>query len=716
MEQISDNRESWGSRPGFILAAIGSAVGLGNVWRFPNECYANGGAAFLIPYIVAMIVIGIPLLIMEFSIGHLTRKAAPLAFKHVDKKWEFAGWWPIVMNFTILCYYSVIIAWVFNYFIYSFNLGWGDETDTFFFNSYLDNNGTFALGGMRWPIVASLAAIWVIMYLCIFKGVEVIGKVVLLIVPIPWLMLVILVIRGATLDGATQGLEYYLEPNWSYLARATVWRDAFAQVFFSVTIAFGVMITYASFLPKKSDISNNAMIIAVSDLATSFIAGLAIFSTMGYLAYQRGMPVEEVLDSSESLGLAFVAFPAALSKLAFGNFFALIFFFSLLLLGIDSGFSMTQTILASLCDKTKWKRGNVLLILSAIGFIISIIFSTRGGLQWLGITDGAVNEGFIGILFLGLVQCLILGWSFGAEKLRDHANETSDWQLPYFWIIGIRFIIPFILVILVSWNIYSGFKGVPMELANDEFADPSNLAITINNADDPLSNHIKESLSAESTTVLTNFIASKAIYDDLVQPHVDKKQIYLNAKNEFEKAKNGKALSPEQINQTQQQLDQQKEQLDQLWESLRDTILEPNRKRYSNLQQTKEVLAEEINVFINTDTVLYQPQLFEGVALTKDTEFFLGQYLSWRQDLVKYPDTPAPKNYDPIRLNRMLLQDAYAGMINPSANVGGYFIDARGRLIGNNIVSFIITLLFFLFGVILALWKPKVTITEMKNQ
>ncbi|MCP4711045.1 MAG: sodium-dependent transporter [Planctomycetes bacterium] len=705
MEQLSDNRESWGSRPGFILAAIGSAVGLGNVWRFPNECYANGGAAFLIPYIVAMIIIGIPLLIMEFSLGHLTRKAAPLAFKHVGKKWEFAGWWPIVMNFTILCYYSVIIAWVLNYCIYSFNLGWGDDTDTFFFNNYLDNNGTFALGGMRWPIVASLATIWVIMYLCIFKGVEVIGKVVLLIVPIPWLMLVILVIRGVTLDGATQGLEYYLEPNWSYLSRATVWRDAFAQVFFSVTIAFGVMITYASFLPKKSDISNNAMIIAVSDLATSFIAGLAIFATMGYLAYQKGMPVEEVLDTSESLGLAFVAFPAALSKLAFGNIFALIFFFSLLLLGIDSGFSMTQTILASLCDKTKWKRGTVLLILSVIGFFISIIFSTRGGLQWLGITDGAVNEGFIGILFLGLVQCLILGWSFGAEKLRDHANETSDWQLPYFWIIGIRFLIPFILIVLVSWNIYSGFKGVPLELADDEFADPAALAVTINDSDDPLSNHIKQNFSPESSAILAEFIASKAVYDELVQPHVEQKQIYQAAKNAFENNKESELLSAGQIEQTKQLLGQQKEDLDQLWDSLRDSILEPNRKRYSDLKQTKGILVEEINMFINTDQVIYQPDLFQNIRLTDDTRFFLDQYQADPENAV-----------DPVRLNRMLIQDAYAGMINPSANIGGFFIDARGQLVGNNIVSFIITLLFFLIGVILALWKPKVTVTEVVTQ
>ena len=116
-----EQRESWGSRAGFILAAVGSAVGLGSVWRFPYECYSHGGSAFLIPYIIAMIVIGVPMLIMELSLGHLTQRAAPEAFKQVGRRWEFVGWWPIILSFMIVCYYAAVLGWSLNYLFYSFS-------------------------------------------------------------------------------------------------------------------------------------------------------------------------------------------------------------------------------------------------------------------------------------------------------------------------------------------------------------------------------------------------------------------------------------------------------------------------------------------------------------------------------------------------------------------------------------------------------------------
>ncbi len=666
MAELNDSRENWGSRPGFILAAIGCAVGLGNVWRFPHECYSNGGSAFLIPYIIAMVVIGIPLLIMEFSIGHLTRLSTPYAFRHVGKKWEFAGWWPIMMNFTILTYYSVIIAWVLNFFIYSFTLAWEGKADTFFFQELLQNNGTYAFDGIRWPVFASLAGVWIIMYFCIFKGVEAIGKLVLIIVPIPWLMLVVLVIRGVTLDGAIQGLEYYLEPDWAYLARPDVWRAAFGQVFFSVTIAFGVMITYASFLPKRSDISNNAMIIAVSDLATSFIAGLVVFSTMGALAFQTGQPVEQVLEGSETIGLAFVAFPKALSALAGAKFFAIIFFFSLLLLGIDSGFSMTQTTLACLCDKTGWKRGTVLLIMSFVGFAISCIFATRGGLQWLGTIDGFVNESFLGVMFLGLVQCLILGWSFGAEKLREHANKTSDWQLPYLWVVGIRFIIPVIIATLVIWNLVGDLRGKPLTLDDKEMSDPNSLITNLQNPDNPLAVHLITTLSDDTLQKIASYTQAKNIFDDLTSDH-----------------QQGEKFTPQQA--------------------------QANLTQYARLQKAKKALTEEFNEIIE-GPVIYEKNLFENVEFTDVTKHFIAVYNTSLEPVEEIaPPRPA---LEPERLNRLLLQEAVAGQNKPPPNLGGYFIDARGQLVGSNVLGFGITLLFLLFGIILALWKPKVVIKE----
>ncbi len=450
-----NGRENWGSRRGFILAAIGSAVGLGNVWRFPHECYSNGGGAFLIPYIVAMVVIGIPLLIMEFSLGHLTQQASPGAFGRVGRRWEFVGWWPILLSFVIVTYYAVVLAWCVNYLKYSFQnpLPWAEDAHNYFFNDYLRTNGAFTLGSLRGPIVAALAIIWTGMYFCIFRGVKLVSKVVLWTVPIPWIMLLTLMFHGLTLKGAVAGLEYFLEPNWAMLAKASVWRAAFGQVFFSMTIAFGVMITYASFLHRRSDLNNNAMIIGLADLGTSFIAGLTVFSTLGALAVSKGLPVDQVLEEGKSIGLAFVAFPKALATLPYSNVFSVVFFIALLTLGIDSAFSITEAALASLIDKTGWRRLTVLGAMSVIGFGVGLIFCTEGGLMWLDAVDGLVNKGILGIMFVALVECLVLGWGYDISKLRKHANDRSDWKLGVWWEWSVKLVAPLVLGLLLVWNI-----------------------------------------------------------------------------------------------------------------------------------------------------------------------------------------------------------------------------------------------------------------------
>jgi len=457
-EYLEERRESWGSRAGFVLAAVGSAVGLGNIWRFPYMAYSNGGGAFLIPYIIAMIVVGIPLLIMEFSLGHFTQLAAPGAFREISKKAEFVGWWPILLSFVIVCYYAVVLAWCLNYLLFSFKqiIPWSTDAKSFFFGDYLGFNETYRPGRIRLPVALALLAVWAGMYLCIFKGVKTVSKIVLLTVPLPWLMLLILAIRGITLEGAMQGLEYYLEPDWSALKNVVVWRHAFGQVFFSMTVAFGVMITYASFLHRKSDINNNALVVGIADLATSFIAGIAVFTTMGALAWKENVPVQELLSESQGIGLAFVAFPTALCYLPATHFFSIIFFTALILLGIDSAFSITESALASICDKSGWARSLVLPAMSAVGFGLGIIFTTEGGLSWLDTVDSFVN-GTWGIVLVGLVECLVIGWLYDVRLLRQHANAHSDWKIGLWWEKMIKFVVPAVLGTLFVWSLYDDF-------------------------------------------------------------------------------------------------------------------------------------------------------------------------------------------------------------------------------------------------------------------
>ncbi|MFA5554266.1 MAG: sodium-dependent transporter [Phycisphaerae bacterium] len=467
---LGEQRESWGTRGGFILAAIGSAVGLGNLWGFPYKLYSFGGGAFLIPYIIALFVIGIPLMILEFSLGHYTQRAAPEAFRHGNRAFEMVGWWGILLGFVIITYYPVILAYCFSFLGYSiqgiFNGGqlpWAGEgiegvanAKNFFFSDYLGYKEGLALGSIRWNIVFPLVIAWACMYFCIFRGVKLVGKIVWWTVPLPWLMLLILTVRGLTLPGSIQGLGYYLDTDFSQLARPIVWRYAFGQVFFSMSLAFGVMLTYASFLHRKSDLNNNAAIIGLADFATSFVAGLAVFATLGAMAFatqQEGIPVPIEQVAGDGPSLAFIAFPYALAQLPYSAWFSFVFFFALVTLGIDSAFSITESILASIVDKTGWRRDVVLPMMSLIGLLLGLIYVTAGGLNWLSVIDGFVN-GTWGIAFLGLLECVILGWLWRIDTLRRHANSRSDWQLGKWWDYLIRIVIPIVLGTLFFWQLF----------------------------------------------------------------------------------------------------------------------------------------------------------------------------------------------------------------------------------------------------------------------
>ncbi|MCD4831557.1 MAG: sodium-dependent transporter [Anaerohalosphaeraceae bacterium] len=497
MEMLEQQRENWGSRGGFILAAVGSAVGLGNLWGFPYKIYSYGGGAFLIPYILAIFIIGIPMLAMEFSLGHFTQRSAPGAFGSANRKFEFVGWWSIILGFVIITYYPVILGYCFSFLWLSikgiFNGGslpWAQsgvegvrKAEEFFYDTYLAHKpGSFSLGAIRWNIFVPLVVAWLSMYLCICKGVKLVGKIVWLTVPLPWLMLLILAVRGLTLEGSIEGLVFYLNPSWEKLAEPTTWRFAFGQVFFSLSLAFGVMVTYASFLHKKSDINNNAAIIGLSDFATSFVAGIAIFATLGGMAFATAkagsyVPVDKVVSGGP--GLAFVAFPYALAQLPYSAWFSFIFFFALVTLGIDSAFSITESILTSVVEKTRWSRSVVLIIMSFVGLLSGIVYTAAGGgLNWLGTIDDFIN-GTWGIAFVGLLECIVLGWIYRLDRLRVHANERSDFSFGKWWNYLIRIIIPIVLGTLFFWSMFDDFSDKGFFIKAEKFNIPNIVGLSV---------------------------------------------------------------------------------------------------------------------------------------------------------------------------------------------------------------------------------------------
>lgn len=462
MVDIIVRKEHWDSRFAFVMAAIGSAVGLGNVWRFPYVCYESGGGAFLIPYFVALFTAGIPLMILEFSVGHWARSSPPEAFKKIGKKWEWMGWWAVLVPFVIALYYVAVMAWCFSYMIYSLDLRWGANAELFFKNFLGDTGSPAILGGISVPVFLGLIVVWLCVFLILYKGVHRIGKIVAITVPLPTILLILLTIRGLTLPGAIEGISYYLTPNFSRLLDVNVWLAAYAQVFFSLGVAQGIMITYASFLKKKSDITNNAVIISLADAGTSFLAGFTVFSVVGYLAASQGVGITELGIGGPTL--TFITYPTAISLLPFAAaFFGMIFYIALLTFGIDSAFSMVEPIVSGIHGKWKISKARATGIMCIVGFLISLIFATGSGLHWLDIADHFIAN--FGLVMIGLVECLILGWMYKLSKLRDHANKTSELHLGRWWDYLIKFAIPFVLFILLAAavinNIINPYLGYP---------------------------------------------------------------------------------------------------------------------------------------------------------------------------------------------------------------------------------------------------------------
>jgi NSS family neurotransmitter:Na+ symporter len=464
---MKKTRERWSSRSSFLFAVIGSAIGLGNVWRFPYITYENGGGAFLIPYLIALITAGIPLMILEYYVGHFTQSAPPTAFKKIWHRAEWGGWFAILLIFILSTYYCTIMGWSVNYLFHSFTLGWGNTAESvssFFNNNILQlSESPSHLGSIRLPIVGGLALVWVFIYLSLFKGVETLGKIVYFTVIIPWLIIVVMVVRGLTLPGAMEGIKFYLTPDFSVLLNPKVWLAAYGQIFFTLSLAMGTLIVYASYLHEESDITVNAFLTSIANCLTSFIAGFAVFSTLGYLAQALGVSVKDVTASG--IGLAFVTYPMAISLLPVAaRFFAALFFLLLLTLGIDSAFSMTEPVVESIVDKWGIKKKYVLPVICMLGFLVGLPFTTRAGLYWIDIADHFITN--YGITLVGLLECLVIGYVLGAKKARSYINQVSEMQIGIWWDIFIKFITPAFLGISLAFQIVNlikeGYGGYPI--------------------------------------------------------------------------------------------------------------------------------------------------------------------------------------------------------------------------------------------------------------
>ncbi len=459
-------REQWGSRVGFILAAVGSAVGLGNIWRFPYVVYENGGGAFLIPYFFALLTAGIPILVLEFGIGHKFKGSAPLSFRRILGKSEWLGWWQVLISFVIITYYVVIIAWAMSYTWFSTNLQWGEDTKGFLFTEYLNlSDGAWSSGGIQWNIFILVIAVWALIYFVLYKGVKSgIEKASKLLMPVLVIIMILFTIRGVTLPGAVEGLNVLLTPNFDKILDAKAWIAAYGQIFFSLSIAFAIMITYSSYLPKKAEINNSAFITGLSNSGFEFLAALGVFGVIGFMATSSGTDVNEV--AAAGVGLAFVVFPQIINQLpALNEVVGVMFFFSLVIAGLTSAISIVEVIVSAVMDKFSMSRKQAVTAVSIIGFLGSVFYTTGGGLYYLDIVDHFINS--FGVVLAGLVEVLIVGWLYRLASIREHNNLTSDFAIGSWWDIMIKVITPIVLgtmtVLNIKTELGAPYEGYPLD-------------------------------------------------------------------------------------------------------------------------------------------------------------------------------------------------------------------------------------------------------------
>ena len=446
----------------FLFAAIGSAVGLGNLWRFPYLTYKFGGGAFLIPYLIILLAIGIPLLILEFAVGQKMQKGPIGAFKSIDRRFIGIGFLTALICFVVVAYYAVVMGWSLVYMMGSFlsPLPWAADSEKFFFNNVLQlTEGPSELGSLGIALLIALAAVWIAIFFCVFKGVKSVGKVVLITMPLPFILLLILFLRAITLDGALTGISYYIRPDFSLLFSADLWLAAITQVFFSLSIGMGVMVAYASFNSPKQGIARNAVAVALADTGLSLIAGFVVFGVLGHMALVGNIPIEEVATSGPSL--AFVVFPEALSLLPLAGMFSFIFFLTLFVLGLDSAFSLVEGVTTVVKDA--WRKSSVAIVafvVCALGFLSGFLFITGAGLYFLDIIDHYVNSYIL--ISVGILQCIVIGWIYGAEKMRSYINSVSRLKIGKWWNACIKWVIPITLTLLVLTQLVTDIR-IPYE-------------------------------------------------------------------------------------------------------------------------------------------------------------------------------------------------------------------------------------------------------------
>lgn len=457
---MSDSRDNWNSKLGFILAASGSAIGLGNIVFFSSNAYQYGGGAFYLPYFLALFLLGIPIMMVEFGMGTITRKAFPLALSQlVGRRAEFAGWWAIACTGFITMYYIAILGWALGMMFGAlgtlFEPGLTAPFAPFSEPAPEPSAMVFFFKQLAtWQPLLFILIIWGLNLIILRRGTETIEKAVRVFVPLMWLFMIGIVIRGLTLEGGFQGIMYLFTPDFDGISDPSVWRGAFSQMFFSLSLGLGALTTYASYLPRKSDQVNNAMLVSFLNCSFEYISGIAIFSLLFVFALN---------PAGSTLSLSFFVIPQGINELSQQPWIVRLigfgFFALLVMAGLTSSISLIESPASALIDKLKISRTKALRMIAIPGVIGSCLFalpqiidpglSGNGtlGLTLLDITDHWVFS--YSLLTAGLATSLMIGWVMGAENMRQALNKHAALKLGRWFNFLLKYLAPLLLLTVI---------------------------------------------------------------------------------------------------------------------------------------------------------------------------------------------------------------------------------------------------------------------------
>ncbi|XP_053396453.1 sodium- and chloride-dependent glycine transporter 1-like [Mercenaria mercenaria] len=505
------DREKWGSQFEFILAIVGYAVAFGNLMRFPYLCMRNGGGAFLIPFFIFMGLVAFPLYYLEVCLGQFSA-SSPLFVWRIAPLLKGLGWLMIIISGIVSWYYNTIIAWVLYYLVNSFyptlpwstcDNDWNTENcrpsdpealkklednsitnhtgediyslvpvrnvssakEFWQYNVLEMSSGIDEIGTVKWHLVLALMGAWVLVFLCLIKGVKSVGKVVYVTALLPYVLLVVFLVRGLTLPGAMAGIRYYLSPDFNRLRDSQVWLEAAVQVFYSLGPTWGGVVTMASYNKFRNNCLRDTFIACLADCLTSFFAGFVVFAVVGYMAVEMKQPIEEVATAGP--GLMFIAYPEAISKMPVPQLWAVLFFIMMITVGLDTQFGMFETLSSGIVDafphKLAKRKTLVTAAIACAMFILGLVFTTSAGIYIYNLIDWYASA-FCMCLGGGL-EFIAVGWYYGAERFSNDLKLMLGYRAPVLLRICWCFISPaavfIVFILLLSRYEAATYEGHP---------------------------------------------------------------------------------------------------------------------------------------------------------------------------------------------------------------------------------------------------------------